>query len=170
MFSPNKQHTMWLWPSPTTAAVFLSVPACSCRFRCAPVEKKIEPVWTSSSKTSSNQQVVFQDCHVFGEIESCIECRRTPSQPIAFKEAGQRGCRPFPQSSTRNAETDREKKSHHYANPSNGGGPGRWSLFGKWKERLQASYLAQLKGEETKVVSNVSFTYIEVTEDTADAI
>lgn len=129
--------------------------------------KKGRFVWTSRRRRHPINRSFYQDWHFPCPVERRVLCRRTPSEPIRTKKAGQTSCRLFWQWGSSNTETDWEKKkSHHYANPSNGEGPGCWSLFGEWKDRLQASHLAQLRGEETKVVSNVGLTYSEVNEGT----
>lgn len=173
-------NAIWLWsfvgfniyinqPKITIAAQLLWVPACHWMFPCTPVNIRTAPLWTSPRDVT--QSTGFsQDRHIFGQIERFVLCKRTASHPITMKEAGQTSCRPFCQWSSSTTETKWEKKSHHYPNPSNGGGPGRWSLVGKWKERLQANDLAQVKGEGTKVVSTTRLTNIEVIEVTAVAV
>lgn len=104
-----------------------------------------------ASETSSNQQVVFFWL-------PCMWWNRKPYIIWAFPVVANRhreGGTNIPVTIltvklSHHRNRLRKKKSRHYANPSNGGGPGRWSLFGKWKERLQPSRIASTNGRGKK--------------------
>lgn len=138
--------------------VTLSIPYCGFSF---PEDLVMDPVCRQggketyvnvASETSSNQQVVFFWL-------PCTWWNRKPYIIWAFPVVANRhreGGTNIPvkiltvKLSHHRNRLRRKKKSRHYANPSNGGGPGRWSLFGKWKERLQPSRIASTNGRGKK--------------------
>lgn len=116
--APACAHCSAVPPSPRTR-----VPAWLCAFRCTPVLTKNGPVRTSPWRRHPINRSIPRDCHVFGEIGSRISSGRVRFQPITAEWAGL--TRADSEALPTEKQTEKKKKSRHYANPSNGGGPGR---------------------------------------------
>ena len=102
------------------------VPARLEQFRCTHVSR---PMWTPTRHPINRS--FPPDWHVCGAIERCIIYQ----QPITVKEGGTNS-RPVCSDSEALANTEK-KKSHHFANPSDGGG----SAEGKKSDCKLAAYL-----------------------------